>query len=105
MTVAAYVDGVVSYPDSMIAPAARRYGKKWSHLTADTPEELHAFAILIGLKRQWCSDVVQPTARRLHYDIRPPARVRAVECGAVEIRGWLKGDDGVARPVLRKPPV
>ena len=28
-------------------------GKHWSHLQADTAEELHAFAQKLGLKRAW----------------------------------------------------
>lgn len=56
-----------------------------SHLYADTMEELHAFAAALGLKRSWCSDVTQPGAVLLHYDLSPGMRAKAVQAGAVEV--------------------
>lgn len=49
-----------------------------SHLTADTLEELHAFAVKLGLRRTWFQPLSSP-----HYDLSPPKRARALELGAV----------------------
>jgi hypothetical protein len=53
------------------------------HMFCDTtPEELHAFAVKIGLKRSWCSDITQPKSGLLHYDLVPSKRVLAITHGA-----------------------
>ena len=85
---AVFVDEIREYPETMIAPAARRCGRLWSHMTADTPEELHKMAAAIGLKREWCSDHTQPNSRRLHYDVIPSVRAKALKKGALEISLW-----------------
>lgn len=41
--------------------------KKWSHLTSDNLDELHAFAALIGLRRKYFQP--QYTKGRPHYDV------------------------------------
>ena len=51
---------------------------KWSHMTADTVEELHKFADLIGLKRSWFQD-----HKILHYDITTSKRKEAIHHGAI----------------------
>ena len=56
-------------------------GKLWCHLVADTLEELHAFAALLGLKRSW----FQERASYPHYDVTMSVRERAVRCGAVSV--------------------
>lgn len=56
----------------------------WCHMIADTPEELHAAAKAIGLKRQWAQTSAAPLFI-LHYDLRPSKRVLAVRNGAMEI--------------------
>lgn len=62
----------------------------WCHLTADTEEELHAFATRLGLRRAWFQKK-SPRDYRWHYDVTPPKRAHAVRLGAVEIdrRGLL----------------
>ena len=55
--------------------------KKVSHLTADTIQELHLFAIEVGLRREW----FQPTSKP-HYDLTIGARRYAVKLGAIERR-------------------
>jgi hypothetical protein len=55
---------------------------KACHLTADTLEELHAFAKMMGMKRQWFQD----HPRHPHYDLTISKRKEAVKLGAVEIR-------------------
>jgi len=56
-------------------------GQKWCHLVADTEEELHKFAELLGLKRAWC----HRNSKILHYDLVESKRELAVRNGAVEL--------------------
>lgn len=53
------------------------------HLVADTPEELHAMAERLGLRREWFQD--KPGFP--HYDVSLGKRAEAVRLGAVEITG------------------
>lgn len=88
---AVYVDEIVEY-----AEVARRKGlrwTRWSHLTADTRDELHTFATQLGLRRSWFQN---PTNYRWHYDVVPTKRARAIELGAVEI-----GRQGMAEIMAR----
>lgn len=48
--------------------------KTWSHMIADTEEELHAMADSIGLKREWF--------QKDHYDVIPTKRAEAIKLGA-----------------------
>lgn len=59
-------------------------GRHWSHLVADTPEELHEAARLLGLRREWA----QETGRTLHYDLPDEVRERAIELGLAEPITW-----------------
>lgn len=52
------------------------------HLTADTLEELHAFAARLGMKREWFQPKSTP-----HYDLTASKRERALELGAVFVPG------------------
>jgi len=62
------------YVDDMRA----RYGRMtMCHMAADTEEELHAMAMLIGVRRKWYQGD--------HYDICMTKRARAVWNGAKEI--------------------
>lgn len=59
-----------------------RIDARWSHLTADTDDELHAFAAKLGMKRSW----FQPSSTRPeanHYDVTDKVRDRAIRLGAV----------------------
>lgn len=49
------------------------------HLTADTLDELHAFARRLGLRREWFQD--HPIAP--HYDLTASRRELALQRGAV----------------------
>lgn len=50
------------------------------HLTTNGDlEDLHRFAIKIGLRREWFQD----HAKMPHYDLTPSRRKRALEAGAV----------------------
>jgi hypothetical protein len=74
---------------------SRRYSSQWSHLIADTEQELHEFAVRLGLRRAWFQ-VAKPLGRRpvdptsvraqmWHYDLTAPKRARAIRLGAESI--------------------
>jgi hypothetical protein len=67
------------YVDDMRAPFGRLV---MAHMIADTDEELHEMANLIGIKREWHQ---APPRYNSHYDISMTKRKLAVEHGAVEI--------------------
>jgi len=80
-----YVDG------ANIQATVGRHTSKWSHLTADSPDELHTFAKRLGLRREWfqtcrtrCGKPGAPCVH-WHYDVTAPKRAVAVRLGAVEI--------------------
>ncbi len=56
------------------------HGLRWCHLLADTPDELHRFASLLGLHRS--SYQGPPKTSTPHYDITGFERSRAVALGA-----------------------
>lgn len=54
----------------------------WSHLGADSLEEMHEFAQRLGLKRSW----FQVSSSGIpHYDITRSMRAKAVKMGAEEV--------------------
>ena len=63
---------------------------RWSHLTADTPDELHQFADQLGLRRSWyqgrCKHTACPTVdgscAHFHYDVVAARRAHALRLGA-----------------------
>jgi uncharacterized protein DUF4031 len=59
-------------------------GRRWSHLVADTAEELHAAAEQLGLRREW----VQDGGRTLHYDLPDEWRERAIGTRLAEPITW-----------------
>jgi hypothetical protein len=69
------------YKDRMAARVGARNRHLWCHMWADAPEELHAMADRIGLKREWC----QTPEKFLHYDLTPARRAVAVRFGAIEM--------------------
>lgn len=70
------------YVDDVRIPArVGRVTGRWSHLTADTTEELHEFAARLGLRRHWFQD--HPDPRRRHYDVTDSKRRHAIALGAV----------------------
>ncbi|MGF6491050.1 DUF4031 domain-containing protein [Pseudomonas fluorescens] len=54
-------------------------GRLWSHLVADSLEELHAFASTLGLQRRW----FQSKSLYPHYDVTASVRDRALAMGAL----------------------
>jgi hypothetical protein len=79
---AVYVDRVRDWGDA-VKGEARRWGTRWSHLFADSDDELDAFALRIGLKLKWAQHRGQPG--RFHYDVIPTKRAAAVKAGAIEV--------------------
>lgn len=71
------------YVDNMFEMATGEVGRmRMSHMIADTDDELHAMADLIGVARRWHQ---APPLHDSHYDVSLGARGRAVASGAVEI--------------------
>ncbi|MET3517832.1 hypothetical protein ABIC63_005637 [Pseudacidovorax sp. 1753] len=67
------------YVDNMRAQLGRMV---MCHMIADTDDELHAMADLIGVQRRWHQ---APPRHDSHYDISLTKRAAAVAAGAVEI--------------------
>lgn len=59
-----------------------RIRSRWSHLFADTTEELQAFASQLGLQRSWLQ---HPGTHREHYDVTDQKRAQALRLGAVPL--------------------
>jgi len=55
--------------------------RRWAHLMADTLEELHAMATLLGIPRR----AFQDKSSGAHYDVDAGLRQRAIALGAVAI--------------------
>lgn len=81
------------YIDDMRRPArpTRYRGRgtpRWSHLMADTTEELRVFARRLGLDPSW----LQHEGGILeHYDVTDTVRTKALQMGAVPIRYGREG--------------
>jgi hypothetical protein len=59
-------------------------GRRWSHMVADTAEELHAAAAALGLPLA----AAQDKGRTLHYDLPDEWRERAIAEGLAEAITW-----------------
>jgi hypothetical protein len=74
---------------------------RWSHLIADTPEELHEFAQKIGLRRAWFQEGKgnpgSYAAESWHYDVTDGIRARAIQHGAKAV-SW----DTVPKIIMRR---
>jgi hypothetical protein len=66
-----------------------RIRARWSHLTADTPDELHTFAQQLGLRRDWyqekCKHGRCAPCPHWHYDVTDTKRQKAIDAGAKPI--------------------
>ena len=79
----------------------RCFMKGSAHLTADTLDELHAFATLIGMKRAWFQDhVLCP-----HYDLSPARHALALTKGAVFVSARDQARVRIAARATRKTEV
>ena len=96
---AVYVD------DARIPARVGRIRARWSHLFADSQDELHAFAQSIGLKRAWFQPgkpIGGKPSRLWQYDVTDAMRVSAIATGAQpvgirEFREIIDRRDGVTR--------
>lgn len=75
------------YVDNMLIAADVQNGNhvvrgRWSHLMADTREELDEFADKLGLRRSW---IQHPGEWHEHYDVVATKRALAIKLGAVSI--------------------
>jgi hypothetical protein len=89
--VAVYVDDLnlrADVPDGSTVARGR-----WSHLFADTEDELRAFAATIGLKQDWIQHPGQP---HVHFDVTARMRQRAIAAGATPVT-WRQAGEFSAR--------
>ena len=78
-----------------------KYGRMvMCHMIADTLDELHTMADIIGVKRKWFQD----KASFPHYDICKAKREIAVDHGAVEVdrRGLVEAMRRIRKSLLDK---
>jgi hypothetical protein len=59
------------------------------HMFADTPEELHEFALQIGMKRCWAQG---GRGKLVHYDLTKAKREKAIMHGALFADRRLTGE-------------
>lgn len=71
------------YVDDMRKPVRlNRFTANWSHMFADSSEELHDFAVKLGLKTSWLQN--EGTWKE-HYDVTDTTRREALKNGAVPV--------------------
>lgn len=68
--------------NARIPARVARISGRWSHLTADTRDELYAFAEKLGLKREWFQE---KTPGYWHFDVTDSKRAEAIALGAVAV--------------------
>lgn len=80
--------------DARIPARVGRLEGRWSHLTADTREQLDAFAARLGLRPAWIQKAGTPLE---HYDVTESKRQLAIRLGAVQITAREAGHQVVAK--------
>jgi len=83
---AVYVDD--ANIQASVQNGSRTHTSAWCHLTADTPDELHAFAARLGLKRSYFQPGTPLGGKPSpfwHYDVTAGKRAQAVALGAAEV--------------------
>jgi hypothetical protein len=74
---------VTVYVDNMLRRATvGRIASEWSHLFADSTEELLAFGAQLGMRPEWLQ---HPGTHREHFDLIKTKRLRALGLGAEPI--------------------
>lgn len=69
------------YVDDMRKPVKlNRFTANWSHLYADTSQELTQFAQKLGLKQTWLQN---GGTWKEHYDVTDETRKKALQLGAI----------------------
>ena len=71
------------YVDHAFAVGDWGYWSGGGHLQADSVQELHAFAIRLGLRRGWFQ-MTPGRPEKDHYDLTRARRVLAIRYGAIE---------------------
>jgi hypothetical protein len=77
--------------DMQLSAKIGRINARWSHLLADTSEELIEFAKKLGLKEEW---IQYPGTWKEHFDVTEPKRQKAIRLGATQI-GYIS-DESIA---------
>jgi hypothetical protein len=95
---------VTVYVDNAHIPAKVRSGRlthdsTWCHLTADSTEELVAFAVSLGLQAKYLQ---YPGTWKEHFDVTAPKRALAVAKGAQEV-DWRKHTMMLAERRMNEP--
>ncbi|GAB3042562.1 hypothetical protein GCM10027052_25810 [Parafrigoribacterium mesophilum] len=73
---AVYVD------DFQLQAVVNGMNRRWSHLVADSPDELADFARLLGLRASW---IQKRGTRGEHFDVTDGMRRKAIALGAEPI--------------------
>lgn len=73
-----YVDEIREWPTPI-----RCFHGGSCHMTADTLDELHAFARELRLKAEWFQPQKHPIYGAPHYDLTPAKREKALALGAI----------------------
>ena len=68
--------------DMQMQATVGRVSGRWSHLWADTEEELLAFADRLGLRRSWIQ-----RGSLVHFDVVESKRQEAIRLGAIALDG------------------
>ena len=89
---AVYVDDMNLQAD--VPDGAKVVRRRWSHLFADTEDELRAFAQKIGLKQGW---IQHPGQSHVHFDVTGRMRQRAIAAGATAVSWRQAGEFFAAR--------
>lgn len=92
------------YVDDMhrkaVVPGGPQWGANWSHLQADTHEELMEFARRLGLKAAWLQ---KPGTVIEHFDVTDTVRRKAIALGAVQITyGGQESKDLIRRKIAER---
>jgi hypothetical protein len=75
-----YVDN--AYISAKVRSGRLTHESRWCHMTADTTEELIAFAVSLGLQAKY---IQYPGTWKEHFDVTEPKRRLAVAKGAIEV--------------------
>ena len=68
-------------PETHCIPNGKYRWDTVTHLFADTEDELHRFASMIGMKREW----FQNKESLKHYDLNSNRRRMAIKAGAIQL--------------------
>jgi hypothetical protein len=92
----------VIYVDDMnLQATAGRHASRWSHLFADTEDDLHIFARKLGLRPEWAQ---YPGTADSHYDVTSGMRQRALRMGAQPVTWREAGEFFAARKSREQEP-